>query len=147
MTQIRFVIPGAPQGKGRPRASARRVGAKTVVRMYTPEKTVSYEGQIAAAAAQAMAGRQLLEGPVLLSLDICFPVPASWSKRKQAQALAGELAPTKKPDIDNVAKAIADGVNGIVWVDDVQVCEIHARKRYGQTPGVIVVIERAAAAA
>lgn len=132
-----FKVPGTPVGKGRPKVSTR--GGK-FARMYTPEKTVSYEGMVALAAQQAMVGRKLFDGPVDVSLEILLPVPASWSKKKQAAALQGQVFPTKKPDADNVVKAIFDGINGVVWVDDVQACDINVRKRYAETPGVMVIV-------
>ncbi|MNP83694.1 Endodeoxyribonuclease RusA [compost metagenome] len=69
------------------------------------------------------------------------------SKKRKAMAIAGELFPTKKPDMDNVIKAIYDGLNGVVWKDDVQVVDAFVRKRYGEVPGVhvrIVPLEAAA---
>ena len=53
-------------------------------------------------------------------------------------ALEGEIYPTTKPDKDNVIKAVYDGINGIVWKDDVQVVDGCQRKRYGEVPGVKV---------
>ncbi len=140
---VRFVVPGAPVGKGRARIG--KVGNHA--RMFTPPKTASYEGLIAHAGHAAMAGRPLIEGAVLVVLDICIGVPASWSKRKQAAALAGQVYPTTKPDKDNIIKAIYDGLNGVVWKDDVQVVEGIQRKRYGAVPGVTVEIEELRAGA
>lgn len=140
--EIRFHIPGAPVGKGRPRVSSR--GGR-FARLYTPEKTASYEALVQLAAQQAMAGRAPLGGPVSVRLVIALPVPASWSKKKQAAALAHQVLPTKKPDADNVVKAIFDGLNGVLWVDDVQACDIQAIKRYAQTPGVTVTAQPMAA--
>lgn len=137
---VRFFVPGKPQGKGRPRAAARG----KFVRMYTPEKTASYESTIALAASQAMAGRPPIEGPVVASIFIALPVPASWSKKKQAQALADQLLPITKPDSDNVVKAVFDAINGVVWGDDTQVVDHVARKRYRARPGVSVTISPAA---
>ena len=139
MTIVRFEVPGTPVGKGRPKVSTR--GGK-FARMYTPEKTASYEGLIALSARQAMGGRPLIDGPVDVSLMIRLAVPASWSKKKQAAALAGQVLPTKKPDADNVLKAVFDGMNGVVWVDDVQACGVVLRKRYAETPGVTVVVRK-----
>lgn len=133
---ITFTVPGQPQGKGRPRVG--KIGGHA--RMFTPEKTVAYEGLIAYAAKQAMQGRALIDGPVAVVLDVCCQVPASWSKKKQAQALAGQVFPVTKPDIDNVEKAIFDGLNGVAWKDDVQVVDVCKRKRYAETPGVHVEI-------
>ncbi|HCE0302854.1 TPA: RusA family crossover junction endodeoxyribonuclease [Pseudomonas aeruginosa] len=131
---VMFTVPGEPVGKGRPRIG--RVGAHA--RMFTPEKTANYEGLIAHAGHQAMLGRALLEGPVMVELDIALSIPQSMSKKRKSLALAGGLYPTKKPDMDNVIKAIYDGLNGVVWKDDVQVVKAVVGKRYGETPGVRV---------
>lgn len=135
---IIFTVPGAPVGKGRPKVSSR--GGK-FARMYTPEKTVNYEGLVSLAATQAMAGRQPITGPAYVVMTITLPIPASWSKKKQAAALCGHVYPTKKPDADNVVKALFDGMNGVVWVDDVQACNLSLVKQYGPTPGVHVIVE------
>jgi Holliday junction resolvase RusA-like endonuclease len=136
---IAFTVPGQPVGKGRHRSVARKgKGGKTYIANITPDKTVNYEGLVAYAGQQAMAGRPVLDGAVSVVLRIAVQVPASWSKKKQAEALAGNVHPTTKPDIDNVEKAIFDGLNGVVWKDDVQVVQVVKSKRYGATPGVEV---------
>lgn len=134
---LKFTVPGVPVGKGRPRVTTR--GGK-FASMYTPEKTANYEGLVAHSGKVAMAGMPLIDGPASVHLDIVCQVPASWSQKKRVQALAGTVYPTTKPDIDNVEKAIFDGLNGVVWRDDVQVVEVRKRKRYGDTPGVLVTI-------
>ena len=134
MRAVTFVVPGQPVGKGRPRVG--KIGAHA--RLFTPEKTVNYEGLVAMAAQQAMQGRELITGPVMVEMEITVQIPQSWSKKRKSQALAGEIFPTTKPDKDNVIKAIYDGINGIVWKDDVQAVDGHQRKRYGETPGVRV---------
>jgi Holliday junction resolvase RusA-like endonuclease len=149
MKGVRFTVPGAPVGKGRHRSQPLMRGGKPVmgaggrpiITSHTPEKTVAYEGLVAHEGRIAMRGRPLLAGPVELVLHIACAVPASWSKRKQADALAGRIRPTKKPDSSNVLKAIEDGLNGVVWVDDVQVVEHLISKRYAEAPGVAVEIE------
>ena len=133
---IEFTVPGQPQGKGRPRIG--KVGAHA--RMFTPQKTVAYEGLVAHAAQTVMAGRPLLDGAVWCSVDLFCQIPASWSKKKQTEALAGGVMPTTKPDADNVVKAIFDGLNGVLWRDDVQVVDMTMRKRYSLTPCVRVCV-------
>jgi len=133
---IQFIVPGPPQGKGR----AKIVKVGSFRRMATPAKTVAYEGLVAHAAQQAMAGRPPIEGPVLVDMVISYPVPASWSGKKQRMALAGEIRPTTKPDADNVIKAIFDGCNGVVWRDDVQAVGGTWSKVYDATPGVRVLV-------
>lgn len=133
---ITFTVPGQPQGKGRPRVGKRGEHA----RLFTPAKTVAYEGLVAHEAAAAMAGRPLIEGAVEVQFVIACQVPASWSQKKQRMALAGEIRPTTKPDADNVIKAVFDGCNGVVWKDDVQAVGGGWRKVYDATPGVRVQI-------
>jgi Holliday junction resolvase RusA-like endonuclease len=131
---IRFTVPGQPQGKGRPRVG--KIG--THARLFTPAKTVQYEGLVAHAAQVAMAGRPLLQSAVGCNVFIDCQVPASWSQKKQRMALAGEVLPESKPDADNVVKAIFDGLNGVLWRDDVLVVDLRVRKRYAATPCVRV---------
>ena len=137
--KIEFFVPGAPVGKGRPRAARRGAG----VVMFTPGKTADYEALAAAMASNAMHAHQLLDGPLEAVLEMRFPVPASWSKAKRARALAGVEWHTSKPDADNVAKAILDACNGVVFRDDAQVVVLIATKSFSEEPGVRVVIREA----
>jgi len=136
---ITFTVPGEPQGKGRPRAFRAGKG----IRMFTPAKTEAYEQQVASAGREAMAGREPLQGPLSVDLVAVVAVPQSWSKKRRAGALDGSELPAKKPDADNVAKAVADGLNGIAYRDDAQVVDLRVRKRYGEVPGVRVEIRPA----
>lgn len=133
---VAFTVPGKPVGKGRPRAAQR---GKHIT-LYTPAKTANYESTVALAASEAMAGRAPLEGPVEVVMQMVLPIPKSWSKRKQQDALDGRLLPTTKPDKDNVIKAVFDAMNNIVWRDDVQVADLTSRKRYGPVPCVQVIV-------
>ena len=131
---VAFTVPGEPVGKGRPRATT----INGMARMYTPKKTVNYESLVAHAAQAAMAGAAPFEAPCRIELDVLCSVPASWSQKKQREALEGSTRPAKKPDADNVLKAVCDGINGVVWKDDVQAVEVLLRKVYSATPGVRV---------
>ena len=55
--------------------------------------------------------------------------------------LCGRILPTKKPDVDNVAKIILDGLNCIAWDDDTQVVDLSVSKYYSEEPRVSVMIE------
>lgn len=131
---VRFTVPGEPQGKGR----AKIVRIAGFSRMATPAKTLAYEGLIATIAAQAMAGSAPMAGAVAMEAELLYSVPRSATKRFRADALAGAARPTKKPDADNVLKALCDGMNGVVFADDVQVVDVRVTKRYAETPGVLV---------
>ena len=131
---IYFVVPGQPVGKGRPRASTRG----GFVRMYTDAKTVTYEQQIAHQATFAMNGMDKLTTPISMRIVAFYGIPPSWSKRKQMQALSGELFPGK-PDADNVAKAVADACH-VVYVDDKQITRLLVEKEYSFDPRIEVYI-------
>jgi Holliday junction resolvase RusA-like endonuclease len=139
---ISFTIPGPPVGKGRP-IVGRSFGSGHAT-LRTPKKTASYESLVKMAGYQAMIGRTLLLGPVSVRLDVCCAIPASWSGKKSTQAALDIIRPTTKPDLDNVMKAIFDGLNGVVWKDDVQVVSATAEKTYSHAPRVVVSIKEVA---
>ncbi len=134
---IQFTVPGTPVAKGRARSFIR--GGH--IAHHTPERTVNYESMVALAASQAMgvADSNLLLGPLGLSFMAVFAIPKSWSKKRIA---ANETRPefvAKKPDLDNLAKSLADGMNGVVYGDDSQIGQFAmCQKVYGATPGVVV---------
>lgn len=134
---ITITIPGEARGKGRPRFAKRGKFVKT----YTDAKTVSYENLVAYAGAEAMRGEALIQGPVHVTMNVQVGVPRSWSKKKTAAALAGEVRPTTKPDLDNVIKAIMDALNGVVWQDDKQVVGLSVTKYYSEKPQVDMVVK------
>lgn len=134
---ITITLAGAPQGKGRARAFLR--GGH--IRHYTPERTRSYEGMIRTAAMDALGNRQAFDEPVELILRAVFPAPASWSNRKRAQAYTGSIKPGKKPDLDNIAKAWNDALNGVVYRDDSLICRMSLEKRYGPQALVVVTVQ------
>lgn len=142
-----FTVPGEPKGKGRHRTRVVKTSAgRTFASAYTPQPTVQYENLVRLMASQAMAGREPIDGPVTLDMRVTVAVPRSWSKRKTAQALLGEIRPTGKPDLDNIAKAIFDGMNAVVFRDDAQIVEARHAKAYGATPGVWVAVTPGATA-
>lgn len=130
---ITFTIPGEPVAKGRARSFVRNGH----VAHYTPEKTARYENLVKLAAQQAMGDMAPAEGAVALIVRAFMGIPTSWSQKKQRAAALGEITPTKRPDLDNIVKAIKDGANGVTWKDDSQVVDVRASKRYG-TPRVEV---------
>jgi Holliday junction resolvase RusA-like endonuclease len=132
---ISFSLQGKPMGKERV-----RVNTKTG-NVFTPKRTVTYEGRLAHAAQQAMNGMPPAEGPLAVIMDIRVPIPASWSKSKQAAARAHRILPTSKPDVDNVNKLL-DSCNLIVWQDDAQICNLQTQKTYDTMPGIVIHVSK-----
>jgi Holliday junction resolvase RusA-like endonuclease len=48
---------------------------------------------------------------------------------------------TPRGDLDNYIKALWDGCNGVVWVDDKQIVECHATKEFGVTGYIVMRVE------
>ncbi|MEP2955547.1 MAG: RusA family crossover junction endodeoxyribonuclease [Sulfitobacter sp.] len=123
---MRFVIPGKPFAKQRPRFAKGRT--------YTPAQTVSFERVVGE---YAMAEKcPLLDGPVRLKITAIFEPAKSWSKKRREAALWGPH--TQKPDLDNIEKAILDGLDRIAFNDDSQVCMTESRKMWGSEAQTIV---------
>lgn len=140
---IEFTIPGSPVPKGRPKLTT--IGG--MARAYTPAKTRNYESLVRLAAEQAMSGAAPLDGALCVELVVHLPVPESWSQKKRQAALSGAVVPSKKPDLDNVVKAVLDGMNSVAFVDDARIVDLVARKRYSETPKVAVFLSEAAGTA
>lgn len=132
-----FTVEGIPVGKGRPKFARRG----NFVTAYTPKKTVDYESIVKEAGQAAMGSQEPLETPVSLYLYVRVPIPASYSKKVTAACLDGSQKPTKKPDADNILKAISDALNGICYKDDAQIVNIHLSKVYATVPGVDICIK------
>lgn len=132
-----IIVNGEPQGKGRPRFARRGIYTTT----YTPEKTILYENEIKAAYLLKYGNEGFFNGePLSVRIDAFCGVPKSASKAKRAAMLNGEIKPTKKPDVDNIAKVVLDALNGYAYKDDTQVAELVMRKHYAVTPGLLIEI-------
>lgn len=126
-----IVIEGKPQPKERAR----------VIRghAYTPTKTAAYEQKVARAWSAKYPDQ--LEGDIRVSVICSMSIPTSWSGVKKERARRGIIYPSVRPDLDNLVKAVLDGLNGVAFLDDKQVVELFARKEYADEPRTLVRIE------
>ena len=107
---------------------------------YIPTAAARACWEIRLAAAHALGGRQPFAGPVRLTVTAYVRQPASIPKRDRLTAL-----PMKRPDVDNFAKTVLDGLS-VLWRDDAQVTDLNMRKRYavGSSPRWEIRVEDAA---
>lgn len=98
MACFKIEIPTKPVPKARPRLGANG-------RMYTPGETKEFEELIGWCTRSVV--KKPVEKPVKVNIDV-------YSKTRA--------------DIDNIAKAILDGLNGVAFLDDRQVVDLRIRK-------------------
>ena len=99
---VAFELNQRPHPKGRPRFGKTHA--------YTDPKTRAYEAAVKAACVEAMEGADPYYGPVEL---VCL----------------FEQRDARIADVDNLAKAIQDGINRTAFVDDKQVCRLTAARK------------------
>ncbi len=135
MTRVMFTVPGEAKAKARPRVVQGHA--------YTPKKTIEYENFVKQCY-MIYGNKERLVGPVRARIDIFTKIPKSASKKKRMLMLNGKMRPTKKPDCDNIAKAILDSLNDIAYDDDKQAVEVFIRKFYTDEPRTVIILEEIA---
>ena len=131
--QWEIYIPGDPRGKERPRFS------RASGRIYTPRKTEIFENRVALAFRQKYPDQIPSDEDLQITVSAAFRIPASWSKKKRERARGHWCR--KKPDADNILKAVCDGLNGVAYTDDAQIVRALIEKRHGDVPGIVILLE------
>ena len=80
------------------------------------------------------AGLQPLACPLRMCLDFEFARPKSHLRKRGGLTKRAPKHHCQTPDVDNLAKMIMDALNGHVYIDDKQVCELVVRKRWTSAP-------------
>lgn len=110
--------------------------------IYTPSKTLKREKYIAQQFALQNIGWGISDGPVSIEIEIEVNVPVNARKKDKEDMKKGLIYPIKKPDVDNVAKLVLDGLQGVAFDDDYQVVELKVRKKYGEEKKLKIVVEK-----
>lgn len=120
-----FTVPSRPVPKARPRLG--KFG-----NVYTPKRTSDYEKTVREA---FMAGGGIrarkINAPVHIKMYFYMPTAVKNKDRPTAPSVS-------RPDIDNLIKAILDGLNGVAYADDSQVFRLEAVKLTSNNPRTIV---------
>lgn len=127
-----FTISGKPKGKDRPRFSRGHV--------FTPKATTDYEKIVRETYYQSGGKPIPPQTPISISIIAYMPIPKADKKAIRAKKLDNKIPCFKKPDVDNVAKIIMDGLQGsnAPIDDDCEVIYVSAQKRWSDDPRVKV---------
>lgn len=145
MNPIEVFVEGEPRGQPRVRPFLRG-GAP---RVYLPQTAAPWQDCIALAV-KPFLPPEPVEGAVDVRATFFFQRPQShYGTGKNAKKLK-ESAPkhcTRKPDVDNLEKALTDCLTHCgVWKDDAQVVDIRIRKRWapdGAPAGAVLTVKDA----
>ena len=121
---LSFTIHARPQPKERARST--RSGHH-----YTPKRTVNFERLVAAQFRRQHPDHKPIAGPIELGIYAQYSRPRTVKK---------DHWHTGRGDIDNIVKAISDGLNGVAWKDDRQVASLIAQKTWGDADKIEVYI-------
>ena len=120
---VSFEVPGNPAALKRARIGRRG----SFSRMYDPQENRDAKATLAVFASKAMGKHAPLEGPLMLMVTFYFVRPKSKIRKRPPDPFP---YPHGKPDVDNLIKLCADGMNGIVYKDDAQIVACHASKQW-----------------
>lgn len=132
---ITFRVVSTPVAKGSVRAFMLR---GRPVLTSTSRNLKAWEGAVADAARAAIPALYPRGVGVRVAIVFVLPRTVSLPKTKTRDH-------TTKPDIDKLLRALLDGLTGIAYADDAQVCRAVVDKRYAgltEQPGAIVTIDR-----
>lgn len=117
-------IPALTAGKDRPRAT--RTG-----RMYNTTRTTNAEARIEMTW-KAAGSPRVPDGPFAVDITLVLDRPASHFRVGGGLSAAGRRAPfpTRKPDVDNVAKLALDALNKLAWRDDAHAVFVSVEKAW-----------------
>jgi len=131
---VEFTVPTRPKPKQR---AKKFFNQKTkTMHAWTPKETEDYESLIRWHYRDK--SNHLFTGAIHLHLDFRFEPPKSMSKKKREQMIDQLESMTKKPDLDNLVKAIKDSLNGVAWTDDSLIVHTNSIKYYWEKDEVYI---------
>lgn len=142
--KIKIKILGVPQPKQSARFRVQKFGDKSFVKSYQKKEVKDQERNFAYdAKSQLPEDFEMFTGPLQVKALFVFPPLKSFSKSKlNVLESGGIIYKDTKPDLqDNLFKGVADALEGVVFRNDSQICEVVSRKIYGTVPRIELIFE------
>ncbi len=133
---LEIIIPGEPCAQGRPRFARRGKFVTT----YDPAKSRNWKATaqqhmlaaLARSAPDVIPGNSYAigpaEGPLSVEIAATFTCPKSDHRKRDPVPRRWHA---KRPDAENVAKAVLDAGTGVLWLDDSQIAHLVVVKAIG----------------
>jgi len=140
---ITFFVPGTAKPKGTLISGTRKDGRRFQRQLDNGHS--DWAARVTYGARGAMGNRPPLEGPIHLELTFPRARPKNqFGTGKKATVLRADAPalPACKPDADKLMRLVADALTGVVYVDDQQITTVTIRKRWGDVPGVQVLVRQ-----
>jgi Holliday junction resolvase RusA-like endonuclease len=138
---VGFHVAGRPIPQGSKRWVGRMIDANQ-------EALLSWRAAVAAAAQLAMERhplhRQPVSCPLRLHVEFMFPRPTGHMGTGRNSHILKPSAPMHRigtPDLDKLIRAFCDACTGIVFVDDSQIVELQAAKKFGPAGCDVLITE------
>jgi Holliday junction resolvase RusA-like endonuclease len=154
MQTISFTVLGEPRPAGSKRAMpiyrkgakgkqlvTRADGSPLIAVTDDNAKSKGWKQEVAQAARHMYDG-DLLDGPLKLTLRFFRIRPKGhFGKSGLNGAGRGSMAPTTKPDVLKLARAVEDALTGVIWRDDAQIVVESLSKWWGEPARVEISID------
>lgn len=143
-------VAGEPCAQGRPRAAV--IAGRA--RIFDPKDSRNWKATAREAMRLAlrhpattsshverMTALPFPAGPVRVVILARFTCPKGEQRKREPRP---ERWRDKKPDAENVAKAVLDAATGVLWADDAQVADLRvltATAAQGMAPEVVLIVE------
>ena len=99
--------------------------------VYNTDKTSRFQKDIGRLVKQKMIDHDvsMIRNPIMM--DVCFhrQIPKSYTLGTKKK-IAGRLIGNRKPDLTNLQKSFEDGMNEILYDDDMRNCMVTMSKRW-----------------
>src|SRR6185369_7476675 len=89
--------------------------------------------KVVAKAAKEVYKGELLTNDLAVTIYFFRPRPKNHFAKNGLSKIGRETPfPSMRPDVLKLARAIEDGITGVIWVDDSQIIDEHLYKRWGE---------------
>lgn len=132
LQEAEFIVESDIKSKARPRATV--MNGHAII--YTPKDTLYYENYVKACYKEQAHGKYFADRPLEVTIEFYFTPNQEIAKlcddlnNKQVDIKPSKVYCQNHKDLDNLAKVILDGLNGVAFQDDKNITKLNLEKKY-----------------